>query len=199
MKVIKIGLVGILAAGLLTACKANDVEPVVETDKKPAAVENETVEFSPEAKEWIAEMSAEFNRAPEESFDELEQEDIGFVYYTKANSLYKNMQHYIHDKNESYDEDFANLRILAAEIRHIQFERTAHIDDTGKEMANLEYAEDWKPMPAGMETAFQYMNQLLNDLDVAVNKDGKEATFGVSHIMDGNKVDELESFIRHDS
>ncbi|PAE26032.1 hypothetical protein [Bacillus sp. 7894-2] len=118
MKIIKIGLVGMLAVGLLTACNGNDAKSVAKTDDQPAAVENDTVEFSPEAKEWIAEMAAEFNRAPEESFDELKQEDVGFVYYTKANDLYENMQHYIDDKNESFDEDFANLRMLAAGISH---------------------------------------------------------------------------------
>jgi hypothetical protein len=162
-------------------------------------VENDIVEFSPEAKEWIAEMAAEFNRAPEESFEELELEDVGFVYYTKADNLYKNMQHYIDDKNESFDEDFANLRMLAAGISHNQFERTAHIDDTGKEKDNLEHAEDWKPMPASMETAYQYMRQLLNDLDVTINKNGKGTSFGVSHLTNGDKVNELESFIKHDS
>lgn len=199
MKVIKIGLVGMLAAGLLTACNGNDVESVAKADDGQAAVENDIVEFSPEAKEWIAEMAAEFNRAPEESFEELELEDVGFVYYTKADNLYKNMQHYIDDKNESFDEDFANLRMLAAGISHNQFERTAHIDDTGKEKDNLEHAEDWKPMPASMETAYQYMRQLLNDLDVTINKNGKGTSFGVSHLTNGDKVNELESFIKHDS
>lgn len=199
MKVIKIGLVGMLAAGLLTACNGNDVESVAKADDGQAAVENDIVEFSPEAKEWIAEMAAEFNRVPEESFEELDQEDVGFVYYTKADNLYKNMQHYIDDKNESFDEDFANLRMLAAGISHNQFERTAHIDDTGKEKDNLEHAEDWKPMPASMETAYQYMRQLLNDLDVTINKNGKGTSFGVSHLTNGDKVNELESFIKHDS
>ncbi|RBP86545.1 hypothetical protein DFO70_12512 [Cytobacillus firmus] len=199
MKIIKIGLVGMLVAGLLTACNGNDAKSVAKTDDQPAAVENDTVEFSPEAKEWIAEMAAEFNRAPEESFDELKQEDVGFVYYTKANDLYENMQHYIDDKNESFDEDFANLRMLAAGISHDQFERTAHIDDTGKEKDNLEHAEDWKPVPASMETAYQYMGQLLNDLDVAINKGGKGNSFGVSHLTNGDKVNELESFIKQDS
>ena len=199
MKVIKIGLVGMLAAGLLTACNGNDVESVAKADDGQAAVENDIVEFSPEAKEWIAEMAAEFNRAPEESFEELKLEDVGFVYYTKADNLYKNMQHYIDDKNESFDEDFANLRMLAAGISHNQFERTAHIDDTGKEKDNLEHAEDWKPMPASMETAYQYMRQLLNDLDVTINKNGKGTSFGVSHLTNGDKVHELESFIKHDS
>ncbi|MCM3393150.1 hypothetical protein [Cytobacillus oceanisediminis] len=199
MKVIKIGLVGMLAAGLLTACNGNDVESVAKADDGQAAVGNDIVEFSPEAKEWIAEMAAEFNRAPEESFEELKLEDVGFVYYTKADNLYKNMQHYIDDKNESFDEDFANLRMLAAGISHNQFERTAHIDDTGKEKDNLEHAEDWKPMPTSMETAYQYMRQLLNDLDITINKNGKGTSFGVSHLTNGDKVNELESFIKHDS
>jgi hypothetical protein len=199
LKVIKIGLVGMLAAGLLTACNGNDVKSVAKEDDGQTAVENDIVEFSPEAKEWIAEMAAEFNRAPEESFEELEQDDVGFVYYTKADNLYKNMQHYIDDKNESFDEDIANLRLLAAGISHNQFERTAHIDDTGKEKDNLEQAEDWKLMPASMETAYQYMSQLLNDLDVTINKNGKGTSFGVSHLTNGDKVNELESFIKHDS
>lgn len=197
MKKIKMGMVGVLVSGLLTACGPNEVKPIEEMKDKSAAVENETIEFSPQAKEWIAEMLAEFNRPPEESFDELGNEDVGFVYDTKADNLYRSMYKYIHAENESYDEDFANLRLLAAGIRHDQLNRIAHIEDPGKEMTNLEHLKDWKSVPESTEKAFEYMKQLLNDIDVAINKDGKGTTFGVSHLMDGDNVNKLESFISH--
>lgn len=198
MKKFKFGLAGIAICGLLSACGTSEVKPIEETKVKAVATnEDEIVEFSSQAKEWIAKMLAEFNRPPEDSFEEFGSEEVGFVYYKKADELYRSMHEYINDKNESYDEDFANLRMLAAGISHNQFVRTAHIENTGKEMTNLEHAKDWTPMPEETEKAFEYMRQLLNDIDVAINKDGKGTTFGVSHLLDGGNVNKLESFISH--
>ncbi|MGN7402891.1 hypothetical protein ACTHO0_23835 [Cytobacillus praedii] len=144
-------------------------------------------------------MLVEFNRPPEDSFEEFGIEDVGFVYYKKADELYRSMHVYINDKNESYDEDFANLRMLAAGISLNQFARTAHIENTGKEKTNLEYAKDWTSMPEETEKAFDYIKQLLNDIDIAIIKVGKGTTFGVSHLLNGGNVNKLESFISHGS
>ena len=195
MRIFKFSLVGVMVCGLLAACGANEAKPIEELKVK-ASNEKEITEFSPQAKEWIAEMLAEFNRSPEESFDEVGHDDVGFVYYKKAKSLYENMHQYIHHKNESFDEDFANLRLLAAGIDHNQFVRTAHIENTGMEKENLEHIKDWKPVPISTEKAFEYMKELLNDIDVAINKNGEGKTFGVTHLLNGGRVKEVESFIK---
>ena len=200
MKLIKVGMVGVLVYGLLVACAKDEINPEENSKvKETAEVEleevavNELPEFSPQTKEWVAEMLTEFNRPPEEQFDEAGN-DVGFIYYIKAQGAIESMAQSVHHTEVGFDEDFSNLRLLAAAINHNQFVRTAHIDDTGKEKTNLDHVQDWKPVPKSTEKSFEYMKQLLNDLDVAINKNCEGETFGVSHLLDGDKVGELESF-----
>jgi len=200
LKLIKAGMVGVLVCGLLVACAKEEINPEENSKvKKTAEVEleevavNEIPEFSPQTKEWVAETLAEFNRPPEERFDEAGN-DVGLVYYIKAQEAIESMSQSVHHTEVGFDENFSNLRLLAAGINHNQFVRTAHIEDTGKEKTNLDHVNNWKPVPKSTKKSFEYMKQLLNDLDVAINKNGKGETFGVSHLMDDDKVGELESF-----
>ncbi|MEK4406669.1 hypothetical protein MKZ26_20095 [Sporosarcina sp. FSL K6-6792] len=39
------------------------------------------------------------------------------------------------------------------------------------------------------------MKQIVNDIDVAVNHNGEGETFGVTHLLNGDKVSEMERFI----
>lgn len=41
---------------------------------------------------------------------------------------------------------------------------------------------------------FKYFTELLHDLNVIINNDGKGETYGLTHQLDGSKVDELENF-----
>ncbi len=50
-------------------------------------------------------------------------------------------------------------------------------------------------MPLQMQLAYDYMTELLNDLNIALNYGGKGETFGVLHQLEGDKVIEMESFI----
>lgn len=200
MKLIKVGMVGVLVCGLLVACAKDEINPEENSKvKETAEVEleevarNELPEFFPQTKEWVAETMAEFNRPPEERFDEAGN-DIGFVYYIKAQEAIESMSQSVHHTEVGFDEDFSNLRLLAAAINLNQFVRTAHIENSGKEKTNLDHVKNWKPVPKSTEKSFEYMKQLLNDLDVAINKNGEGETFGVSHLMDGDKVRELENF-----
>ncbi|MEK5071717.1 hypothetical protein [Sporosarcina sp. FSL K6-1508] len=202
MKLLKIGMIGVLVGGLLVACGKDEINSKVvskvtgaEDIEKEEVAANEHPEFLPQTKEWTAETLAEFNRPPEERFDEAGN-DVGLVYYIKTQEAIESMSQNIHPE-EVGDEDFSNLRLLAARISHNQFVRTAHIEDTGKEKTNLDYVKDWKPVPESTEMSFEYMKRLLNDLDVAINKNGEGETFGVSHLMDGDKVKELETFFTH--
>ncbi|MED4228144.1 hypothetical protein [Neobacillus cucumis] len=81
--------------------------------------------------------------------------------------------------------DFENLRRLIAWEQHysyvISVEKQQGIDTT-------------KSMELIKET-FEYIKQVLNDLDVAMNKNGKGETYGVLHQLDGEHVIELEKFI----
>ena len=50
-----------------------------------------------------------------------------------------------------------------------------------------------------MKQSFEYMKQLLNDIDVAINKNGKGETFGVSHQLGGDKVERKWNHLWHSS
>ncbi len=43
--------------------------------------------------------------------------------------------------------------------------------------------------------AFKYAKQLLHDLDIALNHDGKGKTYGVSYTLDGDKKHEIQDFV----
>ncbi|MBO0587609.1 MULTISPECIES: hypothetical protein [unclassified Sporosarcina] len=202
MKLLKIGMVSILVVGLLAACGKDEINNkgiskvmVDEDNGKEEVAAHELPEFLPQTKEWVAETLAEFNRPPEERFHEAGN-DVGLVYYIKAQEAIESMYQKIHPEEVGYDEDFSNVRLLAAAISHNQFVRTAHINNN-TDKTNLDYVKDWKPVPEDMELSFEYMKRLLNDLDVAINKNGEGETFGVSNLMDGDKVRELENIFSH--
>lgn len=68
--------------------------------------------------------------------------------------------------------------------------RTANIDPTGNTGP-----EAWNPAPEALNQSYEYIKAVLNDLDVIINKKGEGDTYGVTHFGDGDKVEELESFI----
>lgn len=43
-----------------------------------------------------------------------------------------------------------------------------------------------------MHKAFEYMKQLLHDLDIAVNHGGKGETLGVTNLLNGENVLEMQ-------
>lgn len=69
-------------------------------------------------------------------------------------------------------------------------------------MGNLEYVlsrqdtleSDRIRFNDDLKQTFKYYTELLHDLDVVINHDGKGETFGVTRQLDGNKVKELESY-----
>lgn len=104
---------------------------------------------------------------------------------------------YIRVEGEDLEKDFQNLIVLAGIISHEQFVRTAQIDPNGEAMKKTEYAKQWKPTNNRMKLSYEYMKQLLNDIDIAINKGNKGERYGVSHQLDGDKVQEMESFITY--
>lgn len=81
--------------------------------------------------------------------------------------------------------DFENLRRLAEIIKH----------ETDLRSEGTSSKKEWKPISNRLQLAYDYMTNLLNDLNVAINYGGKGETLGVSHQLDGEKVKEFESFI----
>ena len=76
----------------------------------------------------------------------------------------------------------------------MQFVRTSEHGHNGEAIEAAYLAEHWKPVPEEMRQAYEYMNQILHDLDVAYNKGGEGETFGVTHKLNGEHADEIELF-----
>lgn len=153
-------------------------------------------DFPTNVNDWVAFQINEFSKKsdvnlPNGGYDE------GYDYYLKSQALSMTLGSYIRVEGDDLEKDFENLWVLASAIGHEQFVRTAHIGPNGEAIEKTEYYKQWKPTNKRMKLSFEYMKQLLNDIDIAINKDSKGETFGVSHQLDGDKVEEMESFIRH--
>ncbi|WP_274853384.1 hypothetical protein [Bacillus methanolicus] len=214
MNLLKVGMSGMLIGGLLAGCeiseslKTSELKEEVNTETKKSeevdpkeskdlsttkGIENPDIE--PDVKKWIAKKVEEFSKphpkVSQAGFDE------GYDYYLKAQSVSNEVGSYIRVEGVDLEKDFENLRQLSSIISHEQFVRTAHIDPNGNAKEKTEYAKEWKPVNERMKRTFEYMKELLNDINVAINKNGKGETFGVSHQLDGDKVSEMESFMEY--
>jgi hypothetical protein len=202
---LKIGMIGVLLGGLLAGCETsqtNNKEVNVNATKvqnnksvsakainpkawKDKSLVNglEKTEFTPNAKGWVSEQLNIFRQAPDQKLLQAGY-DKGYDYYLKADAV-SNVGSYIRVEGVDIEKDFENLRLLAEIIKQETEHRSA---GTGSK-------KKWKPISNRLQMSYDYMTKLLNDLDVAINKDGKGETFGVSHQLDGDKVKEMESFI----
>ncbi|MEC1525633.1 M56 family metallopeptidase [Neobacillus niacini] len=138
-------------------------------------VEVESSRIDPSAKLFIARQAKEFKNTTDineylSNIQQIMQE------YRKQSPLFNTVE----DNN-----DFANLGTLlgaGALFKHsISYQKQQGIE-------TVEYSDDLKRI-------FEYTKQLLNDLDVVMNKNGKGDTFGVSHQLNGEHVKELEKFL----
>ncbi|EOP60362.1 hypothetical protein [Bacillus pseudomycoides] len=202
----------IVMGSVSTACEVTKTNEKVKSSPKVETVKNvadpnkewedlsmnsdgAAVNFPTNAKDWIAyqvdKISQPDPKGADANFDE------GYDYYLKAKSVLDVMGRYIRVKGTDLEKDFKNLRGLAGEIYHEQFNRTAHIDPEGKAMEKTEFVGQWKPTSKSMRKTYEYMTRLLNDMNVAINNDGKGKTFGVSHQLNGEATNEMESYISH--
>jgi len=123
--------------------------------------------------------------------------DDGFEYYLKSKkvmALYPNRTpNFLGDTN--LEIEFRNLIMLESRMLHLQFARTAHLNSYGQAKEDTSLSDQWKPTDDDMRQAFEYFSQLVNDFDVAFNHGGEGEKFGVTHLLNGDKVSEMEGFI----
>lgn len=132
----------------------------------------EKLDFEPNARKWIASRIEVFSQEPDQKLY-----DAGFSkeydYYLKAQSVLNLLGTYIKVEGIDLEKDFENLKVLAKII-----------------------VQEYPNRPEKVGRSFDYMKQLVNDIDIAINKGGNGETFGVSYQLEGDKIDELESFIK---
>jgi len=211
LKLLKIGLTGIFVGTLLTGCGTDEVTEV-EIDKKVEVAHEVKVEAATiDPKEWkdvtvvdegmkydFATNAKDFIANENRLFHNVDVRDPLFdkeyFYYLEAMALNAGLN-IVQVEGVDLQKDFDNLQRLAAIIEVEQIKRGEELDpDTyGKNKRNA--VKDWKAPTERMTKAIEYTKQLLNDIDVTINHDGKGETFEVSYQADGNKVEELSHFI----
>lgn len=215
LNLLKIGMTGLMLGGLLTGCGTEETSKPKEEVEVNSSVEeinmNAAEEVDPKewkivtpppeileyenANVWVAAKVKEFSQVSNPKMYEAGFDD-GYDYYLKAQNV-TNVLDAVRFTIEGVDiqKDFENLRVIVGTIGHLHYARTAHLDPEGTGKVNFS-PKEWKPADERMKTTYDYMLQLLNDLDVALNKNGEGETFGVTHQLDGDRVDEMESFLK---
>ena len=144
---------------------------------------------------WVAAKVKEFSQVLNPKMYEAGFDD-GYDYYSKARIVNESIVQFTIE-GVDIQKDFENLHMLSGIILHEHDVRTQHLDLESYGTNKLDAIKDWKPISEEMKQSYDYMLQLLNDLDVALNKHGEGETFGLTHQLDGDKVDEWNRSWNH--
>ncbi|PIC66196.1 hypothetical protein CSV71_05540 [Sporosarcina sp. P21c] len=180
-----------------SAVKSN-LETKIDEDSKKST-EPVTKVYDKEIGMWLKEINAMLSAPLDDPRLKEANNDEGFEYYLKAQKvmeLYPNTEVL---SGTEFGIEYENLFLLSSYIGHVQFVRTAHLDSYGQAKEDTSLSDQWKPTEDDMRQAFEYMRQLVNDLNIAFNHGGKGETFGVTHLLKGDKVSELEAFVTGES
>lgn len=192
MKLVNVVLTGLLISGLLIGCteegetKGEQVKTEETTIKQVAAVNPSKIwndvstpegfnnyEIEPTLEAWIAYHAQDINKTTD--VDE---------YYLRADRLTKEMI-YFRVQGEDLQKDFENLNVLQILMGHLDYVISV------EKQQGLDTAESY----GELTKCFTYFTELLHDLNVIINNDGKGQTYGLTHQLDGSKVDELEKLL----
>lgn len=216
-KLLITGSVGVLIGGLLVGCgteAAKEVGPKIEHAKEvkvesakidpkewkdlSSAGDLTKADFSTNAKDWIESTLYQLNLETPDKYIEAGF-DEAYDQYMKAMSLTNVLGTYIKVEGIDLNKDFENIHSLATIIQAEHEKRTEHHEleyvqekyGANKQAAN----QEWKPATQRQQQAFDYLKQLVNDVNIAINKTTTREAFGVSNQLDGEKVEALQSFI----
>jgi hypothetical protein len=216
-KLLNISSVGFLIGGLLVGCgteAAKEVETKIEPAKEvkvdsakvdpkewkdlSSAGDLTKADFSTNAKDWIESTLYQLNLETPDKYIEAGF-DEEYDQYMKAMSLTNVLGTYIKVEGIDLNKDFENIHSLATIIQAEHEKRTEHLEleyvqekyGANKQAAN----QEWKPATQRQQQAFEYLKQLVNDVNIAINETATGEAFGVSNQLDGEKVEVLKSFI----
>jgi hypothetical protein len=199
----------ILIGGVLVGCSAEETsepkkkvekEANVDVQSKAAQVEKaetEKKENVMDNKEEAAKVVASLKRILDEPMDATLVEagfDKEYDWYLKSQRVSNEVDEFLRFQDPK-SSDLLNTRMLAAMIGHLQYIRTAHIDDTGGETEAQTAVSDWRPASLDLNYSYMYMKRIVHDLDIALNHSEQGEIFGVTYLMDGENLEELKSFM----
>ncbi len=193
--VVVVAIVGIREFVGIAKASGGEVknETVVEVTK--ISTEPVTKIYDKEVSEWASAMVTMLSEPMDDPKLKEAKNDEGFEYYLKAQQVIWTFPTHLIVEDKEIEKEHSNLFLLSSYIGHNQFVRTAHLDPNGQAKEDTTLSDQWKPTDENMRQAFEYMKQIVNDIDVEVNHGGEGETFGVTHLMNGDKVSEIEWFV----
>lgn len=190
--------------------------PVVETTREPTNIANEKEQPTQGSgeKEWkdvtVLEQGAHYdmptnargyiasaNRSiqtkpsPDSKLIQRGYDDM-YYYYLESMSL-QNGLNIIKVQGTDIEKDFNNLYSLTMIIHEEQGKRLDGVNIEG--VSKFDAHKYWKEPSEEMNQSVEYLQKLLNDIDMTINHDGKGQIFGYSYQGDGDKTAELQNFI----
>ncbi|MGN7476446.1 hypothetical protein ACTHOQ_01220 [Solibacillus silvestris] len=155
----------------------------------------EPVLFNAELGEWASKMNAMLSEPMDNPKLKEANNDEGFEYYLKAQEVIREFPEQLMLESDKIEKEHSNLFLLSSYISHNQFVRTAHLGPNGEAKESTELADQWNPTDKNMRQAFEYIKQIVNDIDAAVNHNGEGEIYGMSHLLNGDKISEVTQFI----
>lgn len=207
LRIVSVASVATIGILLLSSC-GNSEETVTEAqtavkeevvEEKEAEQEEEELlpyETSENFGEWLTKSIEILDGELADPRIEQSGNDEGFTYYLKANAIF-DLQYEMEAwaEGKAIGQDMSNLQLQKSVLGHLQFVRTSHLGREGQAVESVELADQWETSPdvkKDMQKAFEYMKQLLHDLDIAINHDGEGKTYGVTHTLNGANASKVD-------
>ena len=162
------------------------IEDVVES--------NEPKVYDAKFGEWASKMNTMLSEPLDDPRLKDANNDEGFEYYLKAQEVIREFPNQLIEI-DAIDKDHSNLFLLSSYISHLQFLRTAHLGPNGEAKESTELADQWEPTNEKMYQAFEYMKQIVNDIDIAINHNGEGEIYGVTYLLNSENVSQIENFV----
>lgn len=162
------------------------IEDVVES--------NEPKVYDAKFGEWASKMNTMLSEPLDDPRLKDADNDEGFEYYLKAQEVIREFPNQLIEI-DAIDKDHSNLFLLSSYISHLQFLRTAHLGPNGEAKESTELADQWEPTNEKMYQAFEYMKQIVNDIDIAINHNGEGEIYGVTYLLNSENVSQIENFV----
>ncbi|GAA0307024.1 hypothetical protein GGQ92_002064 [Gracilibacillus halotolerans] len=159
----------------------------------------EKPDFTANAKKWISQtLTSLQNETPDKYFEA--GLDEAYHQYLKAQSITNILGTFVDVEGGDLEKDFDNIYTLAQIVQVEHDKRTEHLEfeylDEKYGENKGEAVKEWKPATERQAQAFEYLTQLVQDVDIAINgtvPDNQQD--GLSYQADGVKTKELEAFI----
>ncbi len=143
----------------------------------------------------VQEFIAQFDEIYKEPLPEQYSDDPALYYQIGAMLIFTSLDMNYKAEGVAVEKDLQNLRDVAAIVREEHQARYAHL---GLENENPhKYEDQFKEPSERLEQGHVYVKALLNDLNIALN-DAEGTTEGYTYMLDGEKIAELEAFIRNE-